>query len=90
VPQQIQQDRSPKPANHSVNPTTIACPQCGSAERIKNTTFNGIDKCYCQSCLYYFSPCSTDDIWLVSKLGLNFPPHDRRGESVLNFSPIDQ
>ena len=87
---QIGQDRSPTPANPIISPTTITCPQCGCVEHIKNTISNGIHKCYCKSCLYYFSHCSTDDVWLVADLGLNFPPHERRGESVLNFRPIEQ
>jgi transposase-like protein len=49
------QDRSPTPENQIVNPATITCPQCGSAEDLKNIIRNGIQKCYCKICLYYFS-----------------------------------
>jgi integrase/recombinase XerD len=87
---QIEQNQSQIPENQIVSPTIITCPQCGSAENLKNIISNGIQKCYCKSCLYYFSSYSTDDMWLVSDLGLKFPPHDRRGDSILNFLPIEQ
>jgi integrase/recombinase XerD len=87
---QSRQERSSTPANPTVSPTTITCPQCGSAKDLKNIIRNGIQKSYCTRCLYYFSPCSNDDVWLVSDLGLNFPLHERRGGSVINFLPIEQ
>jgi integrase/recombinase XerD len=76
--------------NQIATSTTIVCTQCGSDRHIKHTKCNGIHKCRCMNCLYLFTPWSTDDMWLVGDLGLKFHPHERRGEGVVNFKPIEQ